>query len=142
MLTENCTVEHVDNTGIYTWSDFSPHPRDPQWEQLRFTHVVIRGNTITETGKNAIGVRASLAPLIERNVAVVEDGGSYLWAGATNVVFENNSFLGRQPNNAPPSGDFQYYPSVLFARKGEIELRADLCIPICVLPLDKRAGLY
>jgi len=275
VLIENCTVEHVDNTGIYTWSDFSPHPRDPQWEQLRFTRVVIRGNAITDTGKNALGVRASLAPLIERNVVrksssrlhgnavyvfgcknaliqyndvaetrfdriegaafdsdynsegtviqfntshanggglvdfcnnpaskpprgyndgtivrnnlsrdelervfafdgtvtntviednavyvskglkprivefdifgkepgyadgvifrrnvvVIEGEGSYVWGGATNVVFENNSFLGRQPNHAPPSGDFQYYPSVLFAQKGEVELRADLYVP-------------
>ena len=272
---ENCRVEHVDNTGIYTWSDFSPHPRDPLWEQLRFTSVVVRGNSILDTGKNAMGIRASLAPRIERNTVrnsssrlhgnaiyvfgckdaliqyndvsgtrfdriegaafdsdynsegtviqfnhshanggglvnlcnnpssraprgyndgtivrnnvsrdeidrvisfdgtvtnaliennsiyagkerspkiivfdifgkapgfargavfrgntvIIEGKGTYDWGGATDVVFENNSFLGRQPANAPPSGDFEYRPAVPFARKGEIELKADLYLP-------------
>jgi len=272
---ENCKVEHVDNTGIYTWSDYSPHPRDPQWTELRFTRVVVRGNSITDTGKNAMGVRASLAPLIERNVVrksssrlhgnaiyvfgckdaliqyndvaetrfdriegaafdsdynsegtiiqfnyshsnggglvnlcnnpssppprgyntgtivrnnisrdeiervigfdgtvtntIIEDnaiyvgkelkpriiefdlfgkapgyadgvvfrrnvivnegGGTYLWGEATNVVFENNSFLGRHPNDAPPPGDFEYRPNVVYAKRGDIALRANLYIP-------------
>lgn len=272
---ENCRVEHVDNTGIYTWSDYSPHPRDPLWAELRFTRVVVRGNSITDTGKNAMGVRASLAPLIERNtvrksssrlhgnaiyvfgckdaiiqyndvaetrfdriegaafdsdynsegtiiqfnhshanggglvnlcnnpaspaprgyntgtivrnnisrdelervigfdgtvtntiiednaiyvgkglkpriiefdifgkapgyadgvvfrrnVIVNEGAGTYLWGEATNVVFENNSFMGRQPNDAPPSGDFEYRPNVPYARRGDIVLRANLYVP-------------
>ena len=272
---ENCRVEHVDNTGIYTWSDFTTHPRDPRWEELRFTRVTVRGNTIFDIGKNAMGIRASLAPLIERNTVrnssarlhgnaiyvfgckdallqynevsgtkfsglegaafdsdynsegtviqynhsfgnggglvnlcnnpksppprgyndgtivrnnisrnetervigfdgtvtntVIEDNsiyvgeglspqiiifdpfgktpgyadgvtfrrntivnegkGSYVWAGATNVVFESNAFLGKQPNNAPPSGDFTYRPAVPFAKRGEIELKADLYLP-------------
>ncbi len=272
---EHCRVEHVDNTGIYTWSDYSPHPRDPLWADLRFTRLVARGNAITDTGKNALGVRASLAPLIERNtvrrsssrlhgnaiyvfgckdaliqyndvaetrfdriegaafdsdynsegtviqfnhshsnggglvnlcnnpasppprgyntgtivrnnisrdeiervigfdgpvtntiiednaiyvgkglkpriiefdifgktpgyadgvvfrrnVIVNEGGGTYLWGEATNVVFENNSFLGRHPNDAPPSGDFEYRPNVPYAKRGDIVLRANLYLP-------------
>ncbi len=272
---ENCRVEHVDNTGIYTWSDFSPHPRDPRWEELRFTGVTVRGNTLFDIGKNAMGIRASLAPLIEhntvrnssarlhgnaiyvfgcknallqynevsgtkfsglegaafdsdynsegtvirynysfanggglvnlcnnpksspprgyndgatvrnnisrnetervigfdgtvtntviednsiyvgeglapqivvfdpfgkapgyadgvvfrRNTVVNEGKGTYAWAGATNVVFEGNAFLGKQPANAPPSGDFAYRPAVIFAKRGAIELKADLYLP-------------
>jgi acetyl esterase/lipase len=275
LVIENCKVEHVDNTGIYTWSDFSPHPRDPRWEELRFTGVVVRGNAISDTGKNAMGVRASLQPLIERNtvrnssarlhgnaiyvfgckdallqyndvsrtrfdkiegaafdsdynsegtviqfnhsyanggglvnlcnnpaspaprgyndgtlvrhnvsrdetdrvigfdgtvtntliednsiyvgkglapqiivfdifgkspgyadgvafrrnVVVNEGSGTYFWGEAANVVFENNSFLGRQPANAPPSGDFEFRPAVVFASKSEIVLKADLYLP-------------
>lgn len=275
VLIQNCQVEHVDNTGIYTWSDYSPHPRDPQWEVLRFTGVAVRGNTVSDTGKNAMGIRASLAPLIERNVVrgssarlhgnaiyvfgckdavlqyndvshtrfdriegaafdsdynsegtliqfntsyanggglvnlcnnpasrpprgyndgtvvrnnvsrdetdrvigfdgpvtnvriednaiyvgpglkprivefdlfgkaqgwadgvvfrrnliVNEGGGTYVWGDASNVVFENNSLLGRQPNHAPPSGDFEFRPAVRFARRGELDLRADLYLP-------------
>lgn len=67
LVIENCKVEHVDNTGIYTWSDYSPHPRHEQWAELRFTGVVVRGNSLFDIGKNAMGIRASLAPLVERN---------------------------------------------------------------------------
>jgi len=275
LVIENCRVEHVDSTGIYTWSGYSPHPRDPLWEQLRFTNVIVRGNSILDTGKNAMGVRASLAPRIERNTVrnssarlhgnaiyvfgcqdaliqynevsgtrfdriegaafdsdynssgtiiqfnhsyanggglvnlcnnpasraprgfnhgtivrnnvsrdeisrvigfdgpvthtlienntiyvpkggspqivvfdifgqspgfadgvlfrgntiINEGAGTYHWGGATNVVFENNSLLGRQPANAPPSGDLEFRPAVGFARRGEIELKADLYLP-------------
>lgn len=272
---ENCRVEHVDNTGIYTWSDFTTHPRDPRWEELRFTRVVVRGNTLFDIGKNAMGIRASMEPLIERNTVrnssarlhgnaiyvfgcknavlqfnevsgtkwagmesaafdsdynsegtviqynyshanggglvnlcnnpksaaprgyndgtvvrnnlsrnetdrvigfdgtvtntVIEDnsiyvgeglkpqiivfdlfgkapgyadgvifrrntvvsesGGTYVWGGAANVVFESNAFFGKQPNNAPPSGDFAYLPAVRFAARGAVELKADLYLP-------------
>jgi acetyl esterase/lipase len=275
VLIENCKVEHVDNTGIYNWSDFSPHPRDPRWEELRFTRVVVRGNTLSDIGKNAMGIRASLAPLIERNIVrnssarlhgnaiyvfgckgallqyndvsgtrfdriegaaydsdynsedtviqfnysssnggglvdlcnnsksspprgyndgtvvrnnisrnetdrvigfdgkvtnaliennsiyvgpglsphivefdlfgkvpgyadrvtfrgnviVNEGSGTYLWGGATNVVFENNALSGKQPDNAPPTGDFEFRPAVVFATKGDTELKADLYLP-------------
>ncbi|MFB3825111.1 MAG: alpha/beta hydrolase fold domain-containing protein [Bryobacteraceae bacterium] len=268
---ENCRVEHVDNTGIYLWSDFTTHPRDPRWRELRFTGVTVRGNALLDIGKNAMGIRASLAPLIERNVvrnaaarlhgnaiyvfgckdallqynevsgtkysglegaaydsdynsegtiiqfnqsignggglvnlcnnprspaprgynegtivrrnfsrnetdrvigfdgpvtnALIEDNtlhigpglsprivefdtfgkapgyadrvtfrrnlivnegsGTYVWGGATNVVFANNAMYGKQPNNAPPSGDFEFRPAVPFAR----ELKADLYLP-------------
>src|SRR5574340_38151 len=275
LIIENCRVEHVDNTGIYLWSDFSPHPRDPRWQELRFTRVVVRGNSLLDIGKNAMGVRASLAPLIERNVVrnaaarlhgnaiyvfgckdavlqynevsgtkfsglegaaydsdynsegtiiqfnqsignggglvdlcnnpksapprgyndgtivrhnfsrnetdrvigfdgnvtnvliedntlyigpglsprivefdrfgkspgyaervtfrrntiVNEGAGTYVWGGAANIVFSDNALFGKQANNAPPSGDFEFRPSVTFARKGEIELTADLYLP-------------
>jgi len=68
ILVEGCTVRSVDNTGLYTYSDYMPHPRDPRWEETRFTNVRIRENRLTDIGKNAMAVRASLAPVIEGNV--------------------------------------------------------------------------
>jgi hypothetical protein len=67
ILVEDCVIHSLDNTGLYTWSDYSPHPRDPQWEQLRFTGVRIRRNRLYDIGKNAMGIRAALAPVIEQN---------------------------------------------------------------------------
>jgi acetyl esterase/lipase len=83
ILVEGCSVEHVDNTGIYTWSDYSPHPRDPRWKELRFTGVRLRNNRLRDIGKNAMGVRASLAPLVERNV--VENSSARLHGNAIYV---------------------------------------------------------
>jgi hypothetical protein len=67
ILIEGCTITAVDNTGLYTWSDYTPHPRDPRWEQLRNTKVRVCRNRLTDIGKNALGIRASLAPIIEYN---------------------------------------------------------------------------
>src|ERR1019366_7194051 len=61
-------VHTVDNMAIYINTDTGPHPRDPHWAELRHTRVVVSGNTLEDIGKNAMGIRASLAPLIERNV--------------------------------------------------------------------------
>jgi hypothetical protein len=68
LLIENNHIHTVDNMGIYLNTDVSPHPRDPQWEPLRHTRVVVRGNRLEDVGKNAICVRASLKPLIESNI--------------------------------------------------------------------------
>lgn len=64
----HCRIHTVDNTGIYLNNDRGPHPRDPDWQALKNTNVVIRSNTLEDIGKNAIGVRASQAPLIEDNI--------------------------------------------------------------------------
>lgn len=68
ILIERCRVEHVDNVGIYLWSEGSPHPRHPKWAELKFTNVIVRDNRLDDIGKNAIVVRATQAPLIEGNV--------------------------------------------------------------------------
>jgi len=61
-------IRAVDSVGIYLHTDSGPHPRDPRWEQLRHTRVVVRNNTLEDIGKNAVCLRASLEPRIERNV--------------------------------------------------------------------------
>ena len=75
-----------------------------------------------------------------RNTIVNEGAGTYVWGGAANIVFSDNVLFGKQPNNAPPSGDFEFRPSVSFTRKGEIELKADLYLPKGVGPFP--AVLY
>jgi hypothetical protein len=98
ILVEECSVAHVDSTGIYTWSDYSPHPRDPQWEQLRFTKVRIRKNRLLDTGKNAMGIRASLAPLIEQNVIERSSqrlhGNALFVFGCKDAVIQHNEVYG------------------------------------------------
>jgi hypothetical protein len=98
ILVEGCSVEHVDNTGIYTWSDYSPHPRDPRWKELRFTGVRLRNNRLRDIGKNAIGVRASLAPLIEQNVIERSSqrlhGNALFVFGCKDAVIQHNEVYG------------------------------------------------
>ncbi len=68
LIIENNRVRSVDGVGIYLNTDTVPHPRDPAWEALRHTGVVVRGNMLEDIGKNAIIVRAALAPVISHNV--------------------------------------------------------------------------
>jgi len=68
VLIENCRIHAVDSVAIYLNTDASPHPRDSGWQALRHTSVVVRNNRLENIGKNAICLRASLAPLIEGNV--------------------------------------------------------------------------
>lgn len=65
---ENNHIHAVDNMGVNLNTDVGPHPRDPHWQELRHTGVIVRGNRLEDIGKNAICIRASLAPMIERNV--------------------------------------------------------------------------
>jgi acetyl esterase/lipase len=95
---ENNHLSGIDNTGIYLQTDSSPHPRDPNWDQLRNTGVVIRGNVLEDIGKNAIGVRASLEPLIERNIvrnaAARLHGNAIYVFGCKNAVMQYNEVTG------------------------------------------------
>ena len=100
ILIENNRIRSVDNTGIYLYTDSSPHPRDPQWEQLHHTRVVIRGNHLEDIGKNAMGIRASLEPLIERNVirnaAARYHGNAVYVFGSKGAVMQYNEVSGTQ----------------------------------------------
>jgi len=100
IVIENNRVRTVDNTGIYLYSDLSPHPRDPQWESLRNTGVVVRGNTLDDIGKNALGIRASLAPLIERNTirnaAARYHGNAIYVFGCKDALIQYNEVSGTQ----------------------------------------------
>jgi hypothetical protein len=64
----HCTIENVDATGIWLYSESPAHPRDAFWASAYHTHVHLDGNTIAGAGKNSIIVRLSEAPLIENNV--------------------------------------------------------------------------
>jgi hypothetical protein len=98
ILVEDCSIRHVDNVGIYLWSEPGPHPRHPRWDVLRHTGVVIRGNRLHDIGKNAIVVRASLAPVIEQNVvsaAAARLHGNALYVfGCKDAVMQFNEVFG------------------------------------------------
>jgi len=94
LLIENSRIHGVDNVGIYLNTDASPHPRDPRWDELRHTRVVIRGNRLEDIGKNAICLRASMDPLIERNnvrgAAARYHGNAIYVFGCQNALIQAN----------------------------------------------------
>jgi hypothetical protein len=98
ILIEDARIRTVDGVGIYLNTDRSPHPRDPQWEQLRHTRVVLRHNILEDIGKNAICVRASLEPRIERNVvrnaAARYHGNAIYVFGCKDARIESNEVSG------------------------------------------------
>jgi hypothetical protein len=94
VVIEGNHIHSLDNMGIYLNTDASPHPRDSQWEALRHTRIVVRANRIEDIGKNAICLRASLAPLIERNVireaAARYHGNAVYVFGCKDAVMQGN----------------------------------------------------
>jgi hypothetical protein len=71
VLIESCAISTVDNQGIVLNNKVSvgDYPGTPAWEARKFTHVVIRGNSINDVAKNAIIVRLTdETGLIEHNV--------------------------------------------------------------------------
>jgi len=97
---ENCEIATVDSCGIYTWTDFRTHPRDPRWEKLKFSNVKVANNHLTNIGKNAIVVRSSLCPLIENNrvekaAARIHGNAIYLY-GCKSGVMQKNEVSGTQ----------------------------------------------
>jgi hypothetical protein len=94
VLIENNYIHSLDNMGVYLNTDVGPHPRDPQWEELRHTRVVVRRNRLEDIGKNAICIRASLAPLIEANIirkaAARYHGNAIYVFGCKDAVMQGN----------------------------------------------------
>lgn len=68
IMVDSCYVHDLDDVGIYTWTDSMTHPQDSDWQALQLTRVKISNNTVRNTAKNAIVVRASYAPVIEHNL--------------------------------------------------------------------------
>ena len=97
---ENCEITGVDSCGIYTWTDFRTHPRDPRWEKLKFSNVKVANNHLTNIGKNAIVVRSSLCPLIENNrvekAAARIHGNAIYFYGCKDGVMQKNEVSGTQ----------------------------------------------
>ncbi len=98
IVVEHCALSHIDNTGIYTWSDDGTHPRDPQWQGSRFTKVRIQNNHLEDIGKNAMGIRSSFAPVIENNVvanAAARFHGNAIYVfGCKDALIQSNEVYG------------------------------------------------
>ena len=71
ILIENCVISTVDNQGIAlnNRASVGDYPGTPEWEARKFTHFVVRGNSINDVAKNAIIIRLTdETGLIEHNV--------------------------------------------------------------------------
>ncbi len=71
ILIEGCAISTVDNQGIALNNRVSvgDYPGTPAWEARKFTHLVIRGNSINDVAKNAMIIRLTdETGLIEHNV--------------------------------------------------------------------------
>ena len=95
VLIEGCTIYDVDQSGVYfrsTWWDRSLAPGAPGcW--VPNTNVVVRGNSIANTGTCAIITCVCDAPLIEHNVAS-NCGAVAIWPWASDdaVVQYNEAY--------------------------------------------------
>jgi hypothetical protein len=89
LLIENCRIETVDNTGIFTCStaDGPIETTGPNWERRRITRLRIRGNRIRDVAKNAMIIRLADAGLIEHNVC----WDTAYRAGTGNTMFTRSS---------------------------------------------------
>ena len=97
---QNCEIENTDSCGIYTWTDFRTHPRDPRWDQLKSTGVLVCGNQLKNIGKNAVVVRSAEKPLVEGNrveraAARIHGNAIYLY-GCKEGVMQKNEVSGTQ----------------------------------------------
>lgn len=98
LIIENCNIKNVDNVGIYIWSELNLHPRDSKWNELKCTNVVIRNNRLTNIGKNAMIIRISQAPIIEKNIieraAARFHGNAIVIFGCKDALIQYNEVYG------------------------------------------------
>ena len=104
VLIKECSIEHVNNVGLWLNTYPSMNPLDPRWTTARNEHIRITGNRISDTGRNAIIVRQSLAPIIEGNTithASARHHGNAIFTRSTrDAVIRGNevSFTGTEPS--------------------------------------------
>jgi hypothetical protein len=104
VLIRDCTIEHVDNVGLWLNTYPSMNPLDPRWSVARNEHIRITGNRISDTGRNAVIVRQALAPIIESNTvthASARHHGNAIFTRSTrDAVIRGNevSFTGTEPS--------------------------------------------
>jgi hypothetical protein len=98
ILIDHCTVEHVDGQGIWFHTkgnvDSDAEP-DAQGEgEFPNTNVRITGNTILDTGRNAIFLRSALGAVIDHNVirfaAARTHGNAVVVVGSKDSVIREN----------------------------------------------------
>jgi hypothetical protein len=121
VLIRGCTIEHVDNVGIWLNTYPSLNPMDPRWTTARNEHIRITGNRITDTGRNAIIVRQALAPVIDGNTvthASARHHGNAIFTRSTlDAIIRGNevSFTGTDPSgeNAAFDADIDSFHTVI-----------------------------
>lgn len=104
VLIKECTIEHVDNIGIWVNTFSSMNPTDQRWASTSNGHIHITGNRISDTGRNAIIVRQALAPVIDNNTvshASARQHGNAIFTRSTrDAIIRSNevSFTGTEPS--------------------------------------------
>ena len=121
VLIKQCTIEHVDNVGLWLNTYPSTNPLDPRWATASNKHIRITENRISDTGRNAIIVRQALAPVIDGNTvthASARHHGNAIFTRSTrNAVIRSNevSFTGTEPSgeNAAFDADINSFHTVI-----------------------------
>ncbi len=104
VLINDCTIEHVDNIGLWLNTYPSTNPLDPRWIAASNKHIRITENRISDTGRNAIIVRQALAPVIGGNTvthASARHHGNAIFTRSTRdaIIRDNEvSFTGTEPS--------------------------------------------
>ncbi len=104
VLIKDCTIEHVDNVGIWLNTYPSLNPLDPAWNESSNEHIHITVNRISDTGRNAIIVRQALAPVIDGNTVTHSSarhhGNAIFTRSTRDAIIRRNevSFTGTEPS--------------------------------------------
>lgn len=89
VLIENCRIETIDNTGIFTVTTAggSNTPGKANWNRRRITNLRVRHNKINDIAKNAMIIRLADGGVIEHNVC-----WDTAWRARTgNTIFSRSS---------------------------------------------------
>lgn len=87
VLIENCEIHDCDNQGIVTLGTMTyPDPGSKDWNNRKFTNMVIRGNIIYNISKNAMILRLFDGGLVERNLCYSTATGT-----TGNTIFTRSS---------------------------------------------------
>ena len=98
IIIQNCTITSVTNQGIVACgnrSGGSDYPGTSAWNNRNCSNVIIRGNVISDIGKNAMSIRyADESCLVEHNLvhdtANATDGNMIATYGCRGTVFQFN----------------------------------------------------
>jgi Malectin domain len=112
ILIQNCTIgstsDIINDVGIWMSAASGTAPRSSNWASTQWTDVVVQGNYVTNTGKNAIIVRSSNAPLIQYNVvngsSTRTHGNAIFTIGTLNAAIQYNEVYNTSPNSGSYGG--------------------------------------
>ncbi len=94
ILIEECTIRDVDRTGLYTSSSWGTRTLTSNSNWTPTTNLIIRNNIFKKSGANALIVRVSDTPLIERNLfdscAIKGSGNAAFCFNTDNATFQYN----------------------------------------------------
>ena len=94
LLVEECYIHDVDRTGVSNVSSWDARTRNDNGNWTPSKRVVIRGNVFIRTGANALIVRVSESPLVEKNLfdhcAIKESGNANFPFNCNNALFQYN----------------------------------------------------